>query len=53
MFVYLSFIIMHSPQPPAITGQALSASQRGAKMLLTLFFALVEKGEGGMSTWNL
>jgi len=34
---------MNSPQP-------LSAPQRGAKMLLTPFFALAEKGEGGMST---
>jgi hypothetical protein len=52
MFKYLLFIHMYSPQP-------LSASQRGAKKLLTPFFCQQENpacgidevnGAGGMST---
>jgi hypothetical protein len=37
------FSHMNSPQP-------LSALQRGAKKLLSPFFCLQEKGDGGMST---
>jgi len=65
MFVYLLFIIMYSPQPLSalqagsfakIAHRVIfkrSALQRGANKLLTPFFALAEKGEGGMSTWNV
>ena len=43
MFEYQLFSLMYSPQPPAMAGQALSASQRGANKLLTPFFCLQEK----------
>jgi hypothetical protein len=39
---------MNSPLPIAIG--PLSASQRGAKKILSPFFCLQEKGAGGMST---
>ena len=38
---------MNSPQPPAEAGQALSASQRGAKCFTPPSFACKRRGQGG------
>ena len=37
---------INSPQPPAVAGQALSASQRGARKFIPLLLLAREGGQG-------